>query len=112
FEDWVMQDVWEFVLARYPIRPEPEAHVLAGVSMGAFAAYNLRIKYRPRFHIVIGIHPPLNLRWVDCHCRYRANFDPCCWGWRTQLRSHEVLGRFFLIYPVRFRQLIDCLYQR
>ena len=34
FEDFLMQDVWNFVLANYPIRPEREAHVIAGVSMG------------------------------------------------------------------------------
>ena len=112
FEDWVMQDVWEFVNAHYLIRPEPDAHILAGESMGGFAAYNLGIKYRPRFKIVVGIYPPLNMRWVDCHGRYRANFDPCCWGWREQLRWHEVLGRFFVIYPVRMKQLIRPLYDR
>jgi S-formylglutathione hydrolase FrmB len=110
FEDWLMHDVWEFVLAHYPVRPEPEAHILAGMSMGGFAAFNLGIKYRPQFHVIIGIHPPLNLRWVDCHNRYRGNFDPCCWGWRDQLRSHELLGRFYLVYPVRLKKILDPLF--
>src|SRR5262245_35182854 len=33
FEDYVLQDVWDFVTRKYPIRMEREAHVLAGVSM-------------------------------------------------------------------------------
>jgi hypothetical protein len=60
--------------------------------------------------VVIGIHPPLNLRWVDCHGRYRGNFDPCCWGWRDQLRPHELLGRFYLVYPVRLKKILDPLF--
>src|SRR5438445_6809553 len=68
FEDFVMQDVWNFVMENFPIRPEREAHVIAGVSMGGGAAYNLAIKYRERFKTVVGIFPPVNLRWLDCHC--------------------------------------------
>lgn len=33
YEDFVLQDMWDFVIQRYPIRPERNAHVLAGVSM-------------------------------------------------------------------------------
>src|SRR6202035_2451276 len=76
FEDWVATDVWNFVIQNFPIRPEREAHVIAGASMGGFGACNLGIKYRDRFHIVIGIMPALNLRYVDCHGRYFAPFDP------------------------------------
>jgi len=100
FEDYVMQDVWPFLLANYPIRPERDAHVIAGVSMGGGAAYTLAIKYSQVFRHVVGIFPAVNLRWVDCHGNYRANFDPCCWGWRTQVRPCEVLGRFYGVIPV------------
>jgi S-formylglutathione hydrolase FrmB len=112
FEDYVIQDVWGFLLSHYPVRPEREAHVLAGVSMGGFGAYNLGIKYADQFKVVVGIFPPLNLRWVDCHCRYRANFDPCCWGWRTQVdRGHEVVGRFYLgLVTIRLKKVIDPLF--
>ena len=65
YEDFVLQDVWDFVCSRYPIRPERNAHVLAGVSMGGFAAFNIGIRHREAFGIVAGIHPPLNLRWTD-----------------------------------------------
>lgn len=112
FEDYIISDVVPFVERQFPIRPEREAHVLMGASMGGFGAYNLGIKYRDCFKIVIGIFPPLNLRWVDCHCRYRTDFDPCCWGWREQLRSCEVLARFYLVVPVRMKRLVTPLYGR
>ncbi|MCS6850220.1 MAG: esterase family protein [Gemmataceae bacterium] len=113
FEDYVIQDVWGFLVAHYPVRPEPEAHILSGVSMGGFGAFNLGIKHRHCFRIVMAAFPPLNLRWVDCHGRYRANFDPCCWGWRVALRPHEVVGRLYGgLVPIRIKRLLDPLVGR
>lgn len=111
FEDYVMHDVWDFLVANFPIRPEREAHVIMGASMGGFGAYNLGIKYRERFKIIVGFFPPVNLRWVDCHGRYRPDFDPCCWGWRDQLRPYEVVARFGPVF-VCMKQLIYPLYGR
>jgi S-formylglutathione hydrolase FrmB len=105
-----MQDVWNFMFCNFPLRPEREAHAIMGASMGGFGAYNLAFKYRERFNIAIGIFPPLNLRWVDCHDKYRTKFDPCCWGWREELRPHEVIARFYCVIPVRMKQLIHPLY--
>src|SRR5262249_50538598 len=59
---------------------------------------------RDIFKVVVGIYPPLNLRWIDCHGNYQGDFDPCCWGWRTELRPHEVIARFFGV-PVKMWQL-------
>ena len=111
FEDYLMCDVWNFLHEHYPIRPEREAHVIAGVSMGGGAAYNKAIKYRDRFKVVLGIFPPLNTRWVDCHGRYMGNFDPCCWGWRTDFsRRREVVGRFYGVFTVRMGRVVRPLY--
>ena len=113
FEDFLMRDVWEFVHAHYPLRPEREAHVVAGVSMGGFGAYNLAFKYRDRFRVVLGIMPPLNMRWLDCHGRYLGNFDPDCWGWRTEMpRNHEVAGRFYGVVVIRMKDILRPLYGR
>jgi hypothetical protein len=110
FEDYLMVDVWNFLHEHFPIRPEREAHVMAGVSMGGGAAYNKGIKYRDRIGVVLGIFPPLNTRWIDCHHRYLANFDPDCWGWRTDFsRRREVIARFYGI-PIRLRQVVRPLY--
>jgi pimeloyl-ACP methyl ester carboxylesterase len=113
FEDFVMTDVWDFVHGHYPIRPEPEAHVLAGASMGGGGAYNLAIKHRDRVKVVVGIFPPLNTRWMSCRGRYMANFDPCCWGWREDFRwGHEVVGRFYCVFTIRLKQVTNAIYDR
>jgi hypothetical protein len=114
FEDYLVQDIWSFMTHNFPIRPEREAHVLAGASMGGFAAYNLSMKYPETFKIAIGIFPPLNLRWVDCHCNYMANFYPCCWGWKTSVKNgHEVVARFLGgLVRIRLKHVVDPIYGR
>jgi S-formylglutathione hydrolase FrmB len=74
--------------------------------MGGFGAFNLAFKHRDLFKVAVGVFPPLNLRWVDCHDNYRANFDPDCWGWRSELRPREVVARI-CIFRVRMWQLVD-----
>ena len=71
------------------------------------------MKYRDRVKVVVGVAPPLNNRWLDCHGRYMRNFDPDCWGWRTDFsRGHEVVGRFYGVVTIRLRQVMDPLYDR
>jgi S-formylglutathione hydrolase FrmB len=112
FENYVLQDVWDFVCDHYPIRPEREAHVLAGVSMGGFAAFNLGIRHRNAFGVAVGLHPPLNLRWCDLDGNYFANFDPRSWGWRYKLDDRrEVVAKFYGgLVKVRIGQLVDPLF--
>lgn len=112
FEDYVMTDVWNFMMTHFPIRPEREAHFIMGASMGGFSAYNLGFKYRDRFKTIVGVFPPLNLRWVDCHGRALGNFNPCCWSWREELKPHEVIARFLGVITVRMSQITDPLYGR
>jgi S-formylglutathione hydrolase FrmB len=113
FEDFVMQDVWNFAMRNYSIRPEREAHVLLGVSMGGGAAFNLGIKYRDRVQVVVGIFPPVNTRYVDCHGRYMSKFDPNCQGLRTDLsRGHETISRIYGVFPIPLKRLLDPIYDR
>lgn len=112
FEDFLLQDVWDHVCRNYPIRPEREAHVLAGVSMGGFAAFNLGIRHRYAFGTAIGVFPPLNLRWVNALGDYFGDFDPLNWGWRDSLdRKHEVIARFnHGLVKVRLSHFIEPLF--
>jgi S-formylglutathione hydrolase FrmB len=113
FEDYLMDDVWNFLLCNYPIRPEPEAHVIVGTSMGGGAAFNKAIKFQDHFKTVIGIFPPLNIRWISCRGRYMDDFDPNCWGWREDFsHGHEVVGRFYGVVAIRMRQVSFPLYGR
>jgi len=111
YEDYLLVDVWNFLMENFPIRPEPEAHVLVGVSFGGGAAFRLAIENQDRFKTVAGFFPALNLRWIDCHGRYRGKFDPDCWDWRTRLRPFEVVGRYSGI-PVRMRVFMDSMLPR
>jgi len=113
FEDYVMRDVWCFMQTHFAIRPERDAHVLMGASMGGFGAYNLAIKYRDRIGVVAAIFPPLNLRYLDCHGRYFTPFDPDCLSWRTKYQPFHPVARFAHgLITVRERRLIKPLYGR
>jgi S-formylglutathione hydrolase FrmB len=105
YEDYLMEDVWNFLMDNFPIHPEREAHALIGVSMGGSAAFAQAIKHKDKVKVAVGFMPALNLRWVDCHDRYWGDFDPCCWGWRTRLRPFEVIGRPNELIKIRFRDL-------
>jgi hypothetical protein len=107
YEDFILQDVWDFVCQRYPIRPERNAHVLAGVSMGGFAAFNLGIRHRNAFGVAVGLLPPLNLRWSDTDGNPQAKFDPRHWGWRTGYDTpREVVANYRNIVKFRMGQII------
>jgi S-formylglutathione hydrolase FrmB len=111
FEDFLMVDVWGFIHKHYPIRPEREAHVLAGVSMGGSGAFHASIKHRDRVGVAVGLMPPLNLRWVDCRGRYRTHFDPDCWGWRTDAsHGNEVVGRFYGVFSIPLKVVVGPLF--
>jgi S-formylglutathione hydrolase FrmB len=109
--DYLLDDVWPFIQTHYPIRPEREAHVLGGFSGGGGAAFRIGIRYRQDWGVVLGIHPNVNVRWLDCHGHYHGPFDPDCWGWRTDFtHGHEVVGRFFGLITIRLGQLVFPLY--
>src|SRR5581483_6528222 len=56
--------------------------------------------------------PPLNLRYVDCHGRYFANFDPACTGYADRLRPWQPVARFFGVIKIRERRLTMPLFDR
>ncbi len=113
YEDYIVDDIWSFLLTHYPLRPEREAHILAGYSGGGAGAFRLALKHPEQFGVMVGISPPLNIRWVDCHGRHFGNFDPCCWGWRTEVREHEVVGRFYYgLVKIRMGSITTPLFGR
>lgn len=112
FEDYLMVDVWNFVMGRFPIHPCRDAHAILGVSMGGAAAFNKGIKFSTYFRHIVGIFPPLNLRWQDCCGRYSANFDPNCWGWRTDFVHRRTVVAHFYGFPVHIRTILNPLYSR
>lgn len=114
FEDFLVNDVYTFLLTHFPIRPEPEAHALLGVSMGGGAAFAKAFKFPDKFRVVASAFPPLNLRWVSCRGKYFDDFDPGCWGWRTDFtHGREAVGVFYGgLVKVRMRSMMYPLYGR
>jgi pimeloyl-ACP methyl ester carboxylesterase len=100
FEKYLMVDVWDFLHENFPLRVEREAKAVIGVSMGGSAAMRLGIQYRDRIKAVICVMPLLNLRYCDCHGRYRSKFDPQCYALLDDYRGMSPLGRrrFFTLH--------------
>lgn len=109
YEDYLMEDVWNFMMKNFSIRPEREAHALIGASMGGGAAFTNAIKHKDKVKIAMGFMPAVNMRWVDCFERYDGPFDPNCWGWREKTRPFEVIGRPGGIFKIRFNNLVGSL---
>ena len=112
FEDYTIQDVWCFVKRGFAIRPERQAHIIAGASMGGFGAFNLGFKYRDEFGCLVGLLAPLNLRYGDCTGRYLTQFDPQCFELRDTNRRYELIGRFYGVILIRSKRLLDPLVGR
>jgi pimeloyl-ACP methyl ester carboxylesterase len=108
FEDFIVYDVWGFLLANFCIRPEREAHVLAGASMGGYGAYMLSFRHPECFGVIGGILPALDIRYADCHNRYFRPYDPNCVMERDEVRRLRVIARFRGI-PLREKRLTDPL---
>jgi S-formylglutathione hydrolase FrmB len=114
FQDYLIHDIYEFMMSNYPIRPEPEAHVLLGASMGGAAAFCKVMRHRDKFGIATAFAPPLNPRWISCRGKYFDNFDPCCWGWRTDYSDrNDVYGKFCCgLIKIRQKTFIEPLFGR
>jgi hypothetical protein len=63
--------------------------------MGGFAAFNLGIRHRQAFGVVVGVLPLLNLRWENDEGNPHGDFDPRHWGWRqcASGRHHGLVPR-------------------
>jgi S-formylglutathione hydrolase FrmB len=113
YEDYLVCDVYSWVIKTFSVRPEPEAHFLLGVSMGGHGAFSKTMKHPDKFRIALGILPPLNMLWSSCRERYMDKFDPCCWKQRDGLgRDREVVGRFYGIFTISQGHLINPMYGR
>ncbi|VTR98182.1 alpha/beta hydrolase [Tuwongella immobilis] len=110
FEQYLANDVWNFLNRHYSIHPDREAHLISGASMGGFGSVNHAFKYRHRFGTILSLMPPLNLRYADCRGRYGEDYDPDCVSFRERLRPHTPLARFGGVVVIRQRQLSGPLF--
>jgi S-formylglutathione hydrolase FrmB len=75
--------------------------------MGGFGAFNLGIKYREEFGAIVGIMPPVNLRYGDYRGRYLTPYEPGNWTLRETDRPNEIIGRFYHVILIRARRMTD-----
>ena len=112
FEDYIAEDVVGFALKTFAIRPEREAHVIAGASMGGYGAYSFGFKHKELFGNIAGIMPALSMRYVDCNGKYDTDYDPNCVTLRSEFARNEVVGRFYGVILIRQRRMLDPLFGR
>jgi S-formylglutathione hydrolase FrmB len=113
FADYIINDIWPFLQCNFRIRPEREAHVLAGGSMGGYGAFALSFAHRETFGTIAGILPALDIRYADCNDRYFSPYDPNCVMERDHLRRQRIIGKFYGgLILVRERRLTDALLGR
>jgi S-formylglutathione hydrolase FrmB len=101
-----MKDVVGFLTKNYLIRPEREAHGLAGTSMGGAASYHLGIKHNQFFKNIAGISPPLNLRYMDQKGSYMGDFSAAFTELRTDFsKGHMTVGKFFGFFLIKAKDI-------
>ena len=96
FEDHIITELIPFVMSRYSIRPEREAHAIMGISSGGFGALSLAIRYRSFFGAVATLAAPANLLYDTCHHNPLEDFQPETYRWKTCYDPNEIIGRFYL----------------
>jgi len=112
FGDYIAEDVWEFAHRHFKLRSERDAHTICGASMGGFGAFNVGIKQLEQYGNVVGIMPPLNLRYGDLEGRYFTEYDPANFALRPVGRRSEIVGEFYGLLHIRSRRLLDPLVGR
>jgi S-formylglutathione hydrolase FrmB len=95
YEDFLADDVYDFLISNFSIRPEREAHVIAGASMGGTSAYSIAFKHKEKFGVIVGIMPLLDLMYVDCHGDHFGKFDPNCLGRLDHYDPRQSAGRIW-----------------
>lgn len=110
FEDFLARDLWCFLHGTFALRPEREAHALAGASMGGFGAYNHGFKYRDRWGVLGGVMPPLNIRYGNRRGNPQAEYDPADVAYRETFHPWTPVARVFGVIPIRQRRITQPLF--
>ena len=112
FGDYIAEDIWDFAHTHFKLRPERDAHTICGASMGGFGAFNVGFKQRDKYGNVVGIMPPLNLRYGDLEGRYFTAYDPANFALRPVGKRNEIVGEFYGLLFIRSRRLLNPLVGR
>ncbi len=95
FEDHLLQEVLPFVMTRYSVRPEPEAHAILGVSAGGVGAMSIALRHPDVIGAVATLSAPLNLLYTTCNNDPLEDFSPATFRWKASYDPDEVIGKFY-----------------
>lgn len=94
FETHVVAEVIPFLMTRYSVRPERQAHAIIGLSAGGFGAMGLAIKHRCYFGSAVSVAGAINLRYWNVRGDYQADFSPATYRWNNRYDPHLVVGSY------------------
>ena len=94
FEDHIMCEVLPFLMSRYRILPQREAHVVAGVSAGGTGAMSMALYHRDFFSGVASVSGGLNLMYDNLDHDFFQDFSPLTYRWKAEYQPREVIGKF------------------
>jgi hypothetical protein len=96
FEDHLVGEVLPFLIARYGVRPEREAHGILGLSGGGFGGMSIGIRRRDLFGAVATLASPVNVRYDDVRPKGpREDFNPATYRWKERYDPDEVYAVFY-----------------
>ena len=112
FEDHLIGEVLPFVMSRYSVRPERQAHGIFGLSGGGFGGMSFGIRRRDLFGAVATLASPVNVRYDDIRPEGpRENFNPETYRWKARYDPDEVYGVwYFGLRKTRAAKYIDPLF--
>jgi S-formylglutathione hydrolase FrmB len=70
FEDYIINDVIDYIEAAYRVKPGKENRFIAGHSMGGYGAMKLALKYPDKFSGVVSHSAPLDFNNFDAQLPY------------------------------------------
>ena len=108
FEDHIIQEIIPFLQSNYSIRPERQAHAIAGGSAGGFAALSIAIRYRQFFGMAATLNAPVNMLYDTRNEDPRADFDPSTYQWQEEYHPRQIVGQFLCgLYTSRVEDFFE-----
>ena len=109
FEDHLVAEVLPFLMSRYSIRPERQAHGIMGLSGGGFGGMSIGIRRRDLFGAVATMASPVNVRYDDARPGGpREDFNPSTYRWKAAYDPEQVYGVFYFgLRETRARKYIE-----
>jgi S-formylglutathione hydrolase FrmB len=93
-QDHIRCEVVPFLMTRFGVLPDREAHAVIGVSAGGVGALNLALKHPEFFGAAATVAGGANLRYDNLQGDYLADFDPATFRWKSTYDPNEVIAEY------------------